>query len=174
MPKVATIDGLTQKQRSFIAYYLTNGYSAVDATVKAGYSVKTAAPIASNLLKHPIIRQELQKQLNQLQAQQIIQDTTTAQDITTWFKTLRSDAHTDKDYGSSCRANENLGKHIGYYEADNIQKAPVIDQAEEDKRKAIIDAQFEAIDVNAILSLPVATSPELSTTKAVEAQTPVV
>ena len=145
---------LTPKQDSFCVHYTTIGAktfsNGTKAAQAAGYSEKGAYARASELLR---LRKVLER-ISELHKENMQRNMITVSEVTRWFRRLRSKAATEKDYGSACRANENLGKRIGYYEADNIQKAPVIDQAEEDKRRRIIDAQFEAIDADKILGLP--------------------
>lgn len=58
---------LTPKQRRFIDEYLID-LNATRAAIRAGYSKKTAGPIAAENLSKPIIQAEIQKRRNRLQS----------------------------------------------------------------------------------------------------------
>lgn len=57
---------LTPKQRRFIDEYMID-LNATQAAIRAGYSKKTAGPIAAENLSKPIIQAEIQKRRNRLQ-----------------------------------------------------------------------------------------------------------
>lgn len=52
---------VTSKQQAFINAYLTNGFNAAQAAIKAGYSAHTANSQASRLLKHEAVSAEIQQ-----------------------------------------------------------------------------------------------------------------
>lgn len=52
---------LTDKQRSFIEHYCSNGFNATQAAISAGYSEKTACKIASENLSKPDIQSGIQE-----------------------------------------------------------------------------------------------------------------
>jgi phage terminase small subunit len=51
---------LTDKQRSFIEYYCSNGFNATQAAISAGYSEKTAQEQSSRLLSNVMISDAIQ------------------------------------------------------------------------------------------------------------------
>lgn len=51
---------LTDKQRSFIEHYCSNGFNATQAAISAGYSEKTAQEQSSRLLSNVIISDAIQ------------------------------------------------------------------------------------------------------------------
>src|SRR4030095_16301516 len=55
MPKVTSPSGLTAKQERFIAEYLVD-LNQKQAAIRAGYSERTAAKIASELMQKPHVR----------------------------------------------------------------------------------------------------------------------
>lgn len=61
---------LTERQRRFIDYYIQYGNGA-KAAQKAGYSPKNARTEACRLLKHPHVRQALEKQLGKVAGERI-------------------------------------------------------------------------------------------------------
>lgn len=52
---------LTDKQRSFIEHYCSNGFNATQAAISAGYSKKTAKDIACQNLAKLYIQDEIQE-----------------------------------------------------------------------------------------------------------------
>ncbi|MBA3923260.1 MAG: terminase small subunit [Nostocaceae cyanobacterium] len=58
-------DGLTQKQRLFIIYYLID-FNAADAAIKAGYSERSAKVIGHENLTKPLIRDAIKKAINEI------------------------------------------------------------------------------------------------------------
>ncbi len=52
---------MTDKQRMFVAEYMTNGYNATQAAIKAGYSKKVAQAQGARLIKQPLIARALKK-----------------------------------------------------------------------------------------------------------------
>lgn len=57
---------LTNKERLFVDYYLSDGMDQTSAAIKAGYSAKTAHAIGNQLMRRPHIRAEIGKQCKQL------------------------------------------------------------------------------------------------------------
>lgn len=51
---------LTDKQRSFIEHYCSNGFNATQAAISAGYSEKTAQEQSSRLLSNVMISDAIQ------------------------------------------------------------------------------------------------------------------
>ena len=58
---------LTDKQKLFVTEYLID-LNATQATIRAGYSQKTAQRIGSELLSKPLIQAEIQKRQGKIQA----------------------------------------------------------------------------------------------------------
>jgi hypothetical protein len=52
---------LTEKERAFCRYYVVNGGNGKQAAISAGYSQRSAAPLASKLLKKAYIRDEIER-----------------------------------------------------------------------------------------------------------------
>lgn len=55
---------LTDKQRSFIEHYCSNGFNATQAAISAGYSEKTAQEQGSRLLTNVMVSEAIQKFTN--------------------------------------------------------------------------------------------------------------
>lgn len=53
--------GMTDKQRMFVATYVTNGYNGTKAAIEAGYPAKTAQVMASKLMHNPLVASALKK-----------------------------------------------------------------------------------------------------------------
>jgi len=60
--KIDKTTELTTRQQAFIDNLLTNGGTATDCAIKAGYSKKSAKVEASRLLKHDKVLKQLQQQ----------------------------------------------------------------------------------------------------------------
>jgi phage terminase small subunit len=56
-------DPLTPKQRAFVSFYMTNGFNGGQAAIAAGYSEDTAYEIASENLRKPLIRDEINRMM---------------------------------------------------------------------------------------------------------------
>ena len=65
---VSSITKLTQKQRRFIDEYIISG-NATQAAIKAGYSKKTAAVTATENLRKPNIKAEIEKRNAEIQSE---------------------------------------------------------------------------------------------------------
>lgn len=58
--------GLTAKQAIFVKAYVSNGHNGTQAAIKAGYSKKTAAAMATENLRKPYIAQEKDRLMSKL------------------------------------------------------------------------------------------------------------
>lgn len=58
-------NGLNQKQKLFVDYYIANKFNGRHAAIKAGYSKKTADSQASRLLNNDKVKEYLSKRLKQ-------------------------------------------------------------------------------------------------------------
>ena len=65
---MSSITKLTQKQRRFIDEYIISG-NATQAAIKAGYSKKTAAVTATENLRKPNIKAEIEKRNAEIQSE---------------------------------------------------------------------------------------------------------
>ena len=65
---MSSITKLTQKQRRFIDEYIISG-NATQAAIKAGYSKKTAAVTATENLRNPNIKAEIEKRNAEIQSE---------------------------------------------------------------------------------------------------------
>lgn len=93
--------------------------NATKAAIGAKYSKKTAAVKGSQLLRIVSIK----KRIAHLQRKVADKAGVTAEKITAEFKKIAFGKASKKlTYKNKISALENLGKHIGYYEADNEQR----------------------------------------------------
>lgn len=65
---VSSITKLTQKQRRFIDEYIISG-NATQAAIKAGYSKKTAAVTATENLRKPNVKAEIERRNAEIQSE---------------------------------------------------------------------------------------------------------
>jgi phage terminase small subunit len=111
---------LTEKQKAFCLEYVKD-YNGKQAAIRAGYSSKTASVMASKLLTKGKVRDEV----NHLQDELIEDASITKEYIIQQLKDVVRRATKSNRLADKNRALELLGKHIGAWEADNLQKAPV-------------------------------------------------
>ena len=108
---------LTPKQRAFVTEYVLDKNA-----IRAGYSPATAGAQGSELLKKPEIQAGIEAKLA---------DTAARNESTfnRWIRRLWEEADDFSEMSShSARvgALKEIGKALGYYEAHNAQKAPVV------------------------------------------------
>lgn len=116
--------GITDKQERFIAEYLVDG-NATRAAKEAGYSVRTAARIGSELLATPHVRAELAKALAAQQQRTLI----TADDNLKRMDRLAQKAETTGDLGAAIAATAWIGKHYKSF-TDKIEVRDTTPRAE--------------------------------------------
>ncbi|MFQ7322083.1 MAG: terminase small subunit [Lactobacillus delbrueckii] len=69
--EVALLDGLTVKQRKFVAEYVKTG-NATKSALSAGYSEKTAARTGSENLQKPLIKQAIDAKMAEIESHKIM------------------------------------------------------------------------------------------------------
>jgi phage terminase small subunit len=110
--------GLTDKQDDFCHQYIIDK-NGEQAALRAKYAKKSARMQAARLLTKANIR----ARIDQLQAKLSEKLDLTVENLAKDFIKLRNASEEAKDRVNWNRANENLAKHIGFYEQDNKQKA---------------------------------------------------
>ena len=73
---------LTPKQKAFIDYYVETG-NATESAIKAGYNEKTAGVIASENLKKPYIREQVDLKMKSMQSERVASATEVLEFLTT-------------------------------------------------------------------------------------------
>jgi len=107
---------LNDKYEKFAQEY-SKDFNGTRAAIAAGYSEKTAASKASQLLT--IVN--IQERVAELKKKHAEKTEITAEWLTKRFKEVSDTADKESDV---LKALENLGKRIGYYEEHNDQKKP--------------------------------------------------
>ena len=64
---------MTDKQKAFVAAYLSNGLNATQAAIQVGYSKKTARQIGARLLSNVDIRKTIDEKLAKVDSKAICQ-----------------------------------------------------------------------------------------------------
>lgn len=106
-------DYITPKQQAFIMHYLANNQNATQAAIMAGYSPRSAASTASEMLKMDKIKKRIEGEKQQ-QMDRLALDGDWI--ISRFMKLAESDTEATK-----LRALENLGKVVGIYAPDKQQ-----------------------------------------------------
>jgi phage terminase small subunit len=57
---------MTDKQQAFITHYVSSGFNHQESAIKAGYSKKSAGPLATELLKKPEVLQGVKKEIKRV------------------------------------------------------------------------------------------------------------
>lgn len=131
---------MTDKQAKFIEEYLKHP-NAKEAAIAAGFSAKSAKERGYQLLQIPEISEEIKKRqaeasektgidkawvLNRFK--EISDRCMTAEPVMIFDREQWVESGEYKfDSSGANKATEMIGKHIGFFEADNAQKAPKID-----------------------------------------------
>lgn len=111
---------LTAKQEKFCQEYMID-LNATQSAIRAGYvahSLNCFGTIGVENIQKPAIKAEIQK----LKAKTSEETGIKAEDVVLSFADLAKRAKIKEDLGNENRALENLGKHLGVFEADNAQK----------------------------------------------------
>jgi phage terminase small subunit len=106
MPRHSTESGLTAKQERFVAEYLVDG-NATRASTAAGYSVRTAQKIGSELLTKPVVKAAIAKALKAQERRTLV----TADANLRAIERLAQRAEGDGEWSAAIRARELIGKH---------------------------------------------------------------
>ena len=111
---------LTAKQEKFTQEYQVD-LNATQAAIRAGYaanSINAFRVIGCTNLTKVNVKAEIQR----LKAETTKRIEITADDVVLSFVDVARRAKIKDDLGNENRALENLGKHVGVFEADNAQK----------------------------------------------------
>lgn len=128
---------MTDKQAKFIEEYLKHP-NAKEAAISAGFSEKTAKEKGCQLLKIPEISEEIKKRQAEVSEKtgvdkawvlnrfkEISDRCMTAEPVMIFDGESWVESGEYKfDSSGANKATEMIGKHIGFFEADNAQKAP--------------------------------------------------
>lgn len=101
---------LTNKQRVFVTEYLVD-MNATQAAIRAGYSKRSAARIAVELLNKNHVAQAVQEAQNARAAQ----SQRTAQDVLRDIQEVTRDARQSGQFKIALRGLELEGKHLGMF-----------------------------------------------------------
>jgi phage terminase small subunit len=107
---------MTPKEQKFCDEYLID-LNAAQAAIRTGYSAKTAKETGYKLLTKVHIQAEISKR-----RQELAQKTAITQEwVLNNFVELHKDAKDAGDFQAAIKANELVGKHLGFFEKDNDQ-----------------------------------------------------
>ena len=139
---------LTKKQEMFCKEYLKD-LNATQASIRAGYSEKTARQIATNLLSKVYIQERIQKYMDKrsekvnITAEDVLQSILNVRDCCA--KTIkRQDKETGEEYEImvdttwALKANELLGKHLTIFDNTKIKDEKTVAETEYIKTKTSI------------------------------------
>jgi phage terminase small subunit len=113
---------LTPKQQRFVEEYLID-LNATQAAIRAGYSEKTAHVTGWENLKKP----EIAKAVSEAKEERSESTGVTAEMVVKGLlKEASGTSVPDTTASARVSAWEKLGKHLGIFEKDNGQKAPVV------------------------------------------------
>lgn len=131
------IEILTGYQEAF-CQIVAKGIKGKDAAIKAGYSERTASQAASRLLKDVKIKERIQTiQAAYFQAQGIDNEWIVSQ-----YMSIINDPACS--LGEKLKALTELGKHTGFYEKNNKQKAGRFDEMTEEELETEIQRLMNA------------------------------
>ncbi len=109
---------LTPKQQRFVEEYLVD-LNATQAAIRAGYSKKTAGPIAAENLSKPIIQTAIQKAKAERSKRTSIDQNYVLENLKKLVeRCMRED---DFNPAGANSALDKLARHVGFYEADHKQ-----------------------------------------------------
>ena len=109
---------LTEKQERFCQEFMVDG-NATQAAVRAGYSCRTARAIGTENLAKPAIKERI----DELRLERAKRVELEADEV---IRRLREIADSWRiNPSAAVRALELLGRHLGIFERDNRQAAPV-------------------------------------------------
>jgi phage terminase small subunit len=127
MPKTV---GLTDKEAAFIREYLVDK-NITQAAIRAGYSVRTAAKIGSEVFARPRVQAALRKALKEQERRTLI----AADQVLLDINDLANKAARAGEYHAAIRGKELIGKHYKLFtekhEHGGIGGGPVMFQISE-------------------------------------------
>lgn len=119
-------DGLTILQQRFVANLLSmEKPNQTQALVNAGskQTGRSAEVYASQLLSKPIIKAYIAKRQAEISEKTSI----TVESQVNWTKKLRDQASTSNHHTAALTANDQLNRHIGFYNADTSGGLSIVD-----------------------------------------------
>lgn len=105
---------LSPKQEAFVTNYVTNGFNATKAAIKAGYSPNNATPQAARLLTKANVKEAVERKQNLLQVQVEYSHADWLRDV----QVTVAEAREAKSYSAALKGYELLGRHIGALTSD--------------------------------------------------------
>ena len=115
-------DKLTPKQERFCQEYIID-FNATQATIRAGYSKKTAQAIGTENLSKPLIQAEIKKYRGKIREKTEQKAILTVEGILQDMQDIKEKCKGNIKYNATAlKACELLGKHLGIFELDNKQK----------------------------------------------------
>ena len=104
---------MTDKQKSFVDNYLSNGFNATRAAISAGYSKKTAYSIGERLLKNVEIKFAIDARLKEIESKQICK----AEELLKFLSSVVRGEISDN-------VSVQVGTGKGYFHGENLSKPP--------------------------------------------------
>ena len=124
---------LTIKQKAFADFYIECG-NATEASIKAGYSKKTARQIGTENLSKPVISEYIAERIKKIDSNRIASGEEVLRYLTSVMRGEEKDQFgLDASLQDRTRAAELLGKRYRLF----TDKVEVKDDGEEEKKKAI-------------------------------------
>ena len=114
---------MTPKQEKFCQEYMVD-LNATQAAIRAGYAAKSinTARLCNIIGPTNLVKISVKDEIQRLKAVQSEKTGITAENVVKSFVDVARRAKVKDDLGNENRALENLGKHVGVFEADNTQK----------------------------------------------------
>jgi phage terminase small subunit len=114
---------LTAKQKAFIEELPKQQWNATKAALAAGYAPKGAAVMACRLQKHPQIAAEIEAVKERYVTAIEHETDITVEEVVRRLNRVYHEAIDKGRYSDANKALELIGKHVGAFEKDNIQRA---------------------------------------------------
>jgi phage terminase small subunit len=134
---------LNVRERAFCSEYFSNGFNGMRAAIAAGYSERSAAAIASELLTRPKVVEVLdQMTSNRLKRLAIDADWILKETVELYERAKKSDA-----YGPAANLLKMMGQEAGVFqEKKEVNHTVKIENLLESAAKDVTDADYEVIN----------------------------